>query len=111
MEQPSPALFQQVRTLVNDYLDSKITLAFIAETLDISLTRLTLQFRKTTGISIHDYVMQSRLRKAHQMILKTNNSLTDIALEVGFSSQAHLTTAYKQSYKLTPLKARKQELR
>jgi AraC family transcriptional regulator len=108
MERSSPALFQQVRTLINENLDSKITLAYIAETLDISLTRLTMQFRNTTGITVHEYVLQVRLRKANQLLLKTDKSLSDIAFEVGFSSQAHLTTAYKQYYGLTPLKARNQ---
>lgn len=109
MERPSPVLFQQVRALVNDNLDSKITLTFLADSLGISLTRLTKQFKQTTGISVHDYVLQVRLRKAHQLLQRTDKSLTDIAFETGFSSHAHLTTTYKRYYGLTLLAARKQK--
>lgn len=108
MLRPSPTLFQQVRMLINDNLDSKITLAFLAEMLDISVTRLTMQFKQTTDMSVHNYVLQVRLQKAQQLILKTNKSLTDIALETGFSSQAHLTTAFNQAYGITPFNARRQ---
>lgn len=49
------------------------------------------------------YIIAQRLRRARWLLMHTRNDITTIALETGFASHSHLTTAFKQHTGLTPL--------
>jgi len=60
------------------------------------------QFIQTgDGISPHQYVIQQRVERAKLMLSKTDLAIADIALQVGFSSQSHLTQQFKRATGLT----------
>ncbi|MGL4620489.1 helix-turn-helix domain-containing protein [Chroococcidiopsis sp.] len=52
-------------------------------------------FKRTIGISSYQYVIQQRVERAKLMLAKTNLAIAKIALQVGFSSQSHLTQQFK----------------
>jgi len=63
-------------------------------------------FRCAFGTSPMQYVITERLRVARWLLRHTQDSISSIAAETGFSSQSHLTTALKQHDGLTPKQAR-----
>ncbi|MCV9965788.1 AraC family transcriptional regulator [Pararhizobium sp. BT-229] len=67
------------------------------------LDRFTLarQFRSSLGTSPHRYLIMRRLERARAMI-GSGRSLVDIALETGFSDQAHFTRHFKKASGMTP---------
>lgn len=67
------------------------------------LDRFTLarQFRASLGTSPHRYLVMRRLERARGMI-GSGRSLVDIALETGFSDQAHFARHFKKAYGVTP---------
>jgi AraC-like DNA-binding protein len=67
------------------------------------LDRFTLarQFRASLGTSPHRYLVMRRLERARGMI-GSGKSLVDIALETGFSDQAHFTRHFKKANGMTP---------
>lgn len=64
--------------------------------------------QKNEGVSLHKYVVKQRLKKAYEQITTTRDSLEFVAVSCGFSSQSHLSTAFREEYKISPSVLRKQ---
>ncbi len=63
-------------------------------------------FKKHEGITLHKFIVQQRVQRAHELITTTHLSLDEIASTCGFSSQAHLSAAFKSFYGISPGKLR-----
>ncbi|SDO53539.1 AraC family transcriptional regulator [Afipia sp. GAS231] len=59
-------------------------------------------FTEMLGNSPHQYVLARRLSRAYELIAKGKHPLAEIAYTVGFSSQAHMTTAFYKRFGVTP---------
>jgi AraC-like DNA-binding protein len=87
------------------YLDARIfepvTMAAAAEEIAASPTTLARSFADVFGIAPHAYVLGRRLDAARDRILD-GQPLVDVAVEVGFADQAHLTRRFRQFLGTTP---------
>ena len=63
-------------------------------------------FLKHMGVSMHQYVLETRLEEAKKLLISTTIQLSEIAEKCGFNSNAHLTACFKQNYNISPLKYR-----
>ncbi|WGV25810.1 helix-turn-helix domain-containing protein [Halotia branconii] len=97
---------QQVLDYINTHLDRDLSLAEIAEVINISPTYFASLFKQATKIPPHQYVIQQRVERAKSMLSKTDLAIADIALQVGFSSQSHLTQQFKRLTGMTPKQVR-----
>ncbi|NJK54242.1 MAG: helix-turn-helix transcriptional regulator [Leptolyngbyaceae cyanobacterium SU_3_3] len=97
---------QQAIDYIHTYLDRDLSLAELASVVNISHTYFASLFKRATGISPHQYVIQQRVERAEVMLKKTDLAIADIALQVGFSSQSHLTQQFKRVTGLTPKQVR-----
>lgn len=99
-------------TRVLKYIDANIgepiTLAHLAAAAGLSRMYFAKQFRAATGIRPHDYVLRKRIERAQQMLAKPA-ALVDIALSVGFQTQAHFTTVFKRFVGTTPCQWRREQ--
>jgi AraC family transcriptional regulator len=59
-------------------------------------------FRRAFGITPHRYIITRRVEKAKSMLRDSHQSLAQVALACGFSSQAHLTVSFKRVAGTTP---------
>jgi AraC family transcriptional regulator len=85
----------------------RLTLATIARAIDCSVFHLCRSFRRATGLTLHDYRNQLRLRLALERLEQGERELTQLALEFGYSSHSHFTAAFHRSFDLPPSAARK----
>ena len=60
------------------------------------------QFRVSTGIRPHEYLLRRRIERARDLLLQHDSSIADIALSVGFQAQSHFTTVFKRFMGDTP---------
>ena len=97
---------QQAIDYIHTHLDQELSLGQIAGVINISPTYFASLFKRATGISPHQYVIQQRVEQAKMMLSKTDLAITDIALQVGFSSQSHLTQQFKRFTGMTPKQVR-----
>jgi len=67
------------------------------------------QFRATTGMRPHEFVLRKRIERAQRMLAETSEALVDIALSVGFQTQAHFTTVFKKIAGYTPYQFRREQ--
>jgi AraC family transcriptional regulator len=93
------------------YIDANIgeaiTLANLAAAAGLSRMYFAKQFRAATGIRPHDYVLRKRIERAQQMLAEPA-ALVDIALSVGFQTQAHFTSVFKRFVGNTPCQWRRE---
>ncbi|VEP11397.1 AraC family transcriptional regulator [Hyella patelloides LEGE 07179] len=92
----------QVTDYINDHLTQSIKLEDLATYLEISRFHFSRLFKKSTGISPHQYVMQQRVELAKRLLKKADKSLADVALDCGFNSQSHLGKYFRQMTGMTP---------
>lgn len=86
--------------------EKKWGLAALAGALECSPFHLTRMFREYVGMPLHRYQLQMRLARAIDLLLDTNQQLTTIALDLGFSSHSHFTVSFRQSTGFTPHRLR-----
>jgi AraC-like DNA-binding protein len=60
------------------------------------------QFRAATGLRPHEYLLRRRIERAQELLRREPISLSDVALSVGFQTQAHFTTVFKRFVGRTP---------
>jgi AraC family transcriptional regulator len=87
---------------VENRLDQPIALRSLADVAGLSPMHFARRFRQATGMSPHAYVTGRRVAKAREALADRRRALAQIALDCGFSSQAHLTTVFGQAVGLTP---------
>ncbi len=97
---------QQVLDYIHTHLDRDLSLTELAEVINISPTYFASAFKQAIDISPHQYVIQQRVEQAKLMLSKTDLAIADIALQVGFSSQSHLTQQFKRLTGMTPKQIR-----
>jgi len=97
-----PRLLRRVLERMQADLSANIDLATLAAESSYSRAHLLRTFRAATGQSPHRYQIELRLAKAQALIASRSMPLIDIALACGFSSHAHLTTAFRSRFGLSP---------
>jgi AraC family transcriptional regulator len=100
------AQLRQAIDYIHSHLDRDLSLAELASVINISPTYFANLFKQAMGISPHQYVIQQRVEQAKLMLSKTDLAIADIALQVGFSSQSHLTQQFKRFTGVTPKQVR-----
>ncbi len=89
-------------------LDGPLTVQAMARLLGLSEGYFMRAFKQATGKSPHSYLIDRRLARARALMRDSTAELTDITYRCGFSSQAHMTHAFKQRLGTTPATLRKQ---
>jgi AraC-like DNA-binding protein len=97
---------KKVIAYVEAHLPEKILLTDMAAVAGISRMHFASQFRHAVGCRPHDYVLLCRLERAQALLRRDNPSLVDVALDVGFQTQAHFSTVFKRIVGATPGKWR-----
>ena len=102
----SPALsksrFNRVREYIDANLSHDISLTDLAGVAGLSRMHFAGQFRRTTGLQPHRYLLQQRIEQAKGLLRTTDHRLVEIALSVGFKTQSHFTTVFKRFVGQTP---------
>jgi len=84
-----------------------LTLTRIARALDCSVFHLCRSFRRATGLTLHAYRDEIRLRMALERLEHGERDLSRLALDLGYSSHSHFSAAFRQRFAIAPSAARK----
>jgi AraC-like DNA-binding protein len=91
-----------IRHHLLEHWAERLTLAELARVAGCSVWHLCSIFRAEVGLSVHAYIKRLRLRHALEFIDNDEANLTRLALECGFSSHSHFTSAFKREFGTTP---------
>lgn len=102
---------------IKSYIIQKVHHENDAQTINLSeqLSRLLLRdyssisktFSHSTGITIEQYMLNQRIEKVKELLSYQEMSVSEIALELGFSSVAHLSNQFKKITGMTPSEFKK----
>lgn len=87
---------------IDDNFNSNISNTQLAEKAGYHPYHLNRLFKKATGMSIHQYILNVRIEKAKEYLLNTELSVADISVLCGFGSPYHLSNAFKKKVSLSP---------
>ena len=89
---------------INEHYTENLTLQDIASAAGLSATYFSTVFKKTTGISLWDYINSKRIDKAIQLILSEdhNRNMIFVAEECGFNNTANFNKAFRKYTGMTP---------
>ena len=99
---------QQIVQYVNRNFQQNISLSSLAEELFLSPSTLSRFFKKNTGIYFVDYVNQVRARFGLMELIYSDASITEIAVNSGFSNLSVFSRIFKEIYGMTPTDYRRQ---
>ena len=87
---------------IQDRLSAELTVSGIAKVVGISVYHFIRLFRESTGKSPYQYVIDVRVRKAKELLATRKLTIAEVAYEVGFVDQSHLTRYFKRAFGITP---------
>ncbi|HEV7777832.1 MAG TPA: AraC family transcriptional regulator [Luteibacter sp.] len=87
---------------VESHLDEDLTLAELARVAGFSLSHFKPLFKQAIGVPVHRFVLERRVERARIRLLEGGMSLTDIALEAGFSHPSHMARCMRRVLGLSP---------
>lgn len=98
-----PRFVEVARGIIDDcFADhARTSLGSLAAEASVSAFHLVREFKRATGLSPHQYVIQTRVRRAAELLAR-GLPISDIAATVGFADQAHLTTSFRRHLGATP---------
>lgn len=101
---------KQIINYLNENYNQKISLEQIAHNMYLSPVYISKIFKEETGESPINYLINIRLEKARDILVKTDNSsIKSIANEVGYEDVYHFSKLFKKYYGISPLYYRKRE--
>jgi two-component system response regulator YesN len=91
--------------------DQQLTLAMVAKTACLSVSRMAHLFKEQMDITIIDYLTNVRINHAKRLLLSSEKSCTTICFEVGYNNQSYFTRTFKELVGITPKQYRMQNIR
>lgn len=95
-------VIEAARDVIARRFKDDLSLSDIASEVQSSVFHLSRIFKARTGFSLHAYRNQLRLRSALDRLRQPGADLTNIALDLGFSSHSHFTDAFRRAFGKTP---------
>lgn len=97
---------RELLTFIHENYTTEISLDEIADAASLSKSECCRFFKKHMDMTIFDYILYYKIQKSLPM-LSGDQSITDTALSVGFSSASYYTQIFKRYMKCTPLQYKK----
>jgi len=106
--QSSSTTVSQIMDYIKENFDKPLNNEMLSSMSGYHEYHLNRLFMKHVGTSVHKYILNIRINEAKKLLLTTEQSLTYIAEKVGFNSNTHFSSYFKQVIGISPLEFRKQ---
>lgn len=93
---------RRVVEYIEAHLDEDLTLAELARVAGFSLSHFKPLFRAATGLPVHRFVLERRVERARLLLVEGRKTVTEIALEAGFSHASHMARCLRRVLGVTP---------
>ena len=97
----NPHLVKAIQ-IMNDSIERPRSPAVIAAEIGISTRQLERLFGRHLNCSPKKYLMDLRLQRARNLLVQTDQSVTEVALACGFESPGHFARVYRTRFGITP---------
>lgn len=97
---------EAVRFIKSNF-DVDLDFTGLAETLNLSASRLRYLFKQQTGVSFRKYLRQERMKRARRLLETSFLSVKETARRSGITDTSHFVKDFKKEFGLTPARYRK----
>jgi AraC-like DNA-binding protein len=101
------ANLHSARSILDTQYADAPTIIQLARKVGVNKQKLTRGFKYIFGLTVYDYLLSVRMARARTLLLETELSITQIALEVGYEYAGNFTTAFKRYFGVPPNVMRK----
>jgi len=101
---------RKIDRYVRAHLERPVQIEELAQLIPLSVSHFCRAFKETFGDPPHAYLIRLRLETAQQLMLATDDPISQIALASGFADQAHLSKQFRRVVGETPSAWRRRNL-
>ncbi len=98
----APFTLRKVLSLIEEGLSDELRVQDLANAANLSRSHFTRAFHAATGEAPQEFIISRRIARARELLASSDKTVGEIAAAAGFSSQAHLSTAFKKRLGLSP---------
>lgn len=103
-----PRRLRMLTDFLEEHLSDTISIDEMAALVGVSSRHLIRTFEQSTGETPHRYVVGRRVDRAKQLLSRSEDSITDVALSCGYGSIQHFSTAFRRETGVSPSRYRQQ---
>ncbi len=103
----SGAQLRRALEYIDEGLNLKLTGKGIATVAGLSKYHFGKAFKQSTGMTLHSYVLNRRMRRSRELLVRSDLPLAAVAEAAGFSNQSHLTALFSTRIGMSPRAYRK----
>lgn len=93
---------RKIMQFIEEHLTETIKVDQLAALTKLSKTYFSRVFKAAYGESPYNYILRRRMELAKELIVETDDALSEIALDCGMADQAHLCKTFKKVFGTTP---------
>jgi sigma-54 dependent transcriptional regulator, acetoin dehydrogenase operon transcriptional activator AcoR len=93
---------RRVIEFISANIGGPISLDDLAGAADMSRYHFHRQFKKSLGMTPHDYILHNRIERAKSLLIGSTLPLIEVARDVGFVDQSHFTSTFRRLTSMTP---------
>jgi len=93
---------RRVTDFIRSHIDEAIPLERLAAAAAVSTFHFHRQFKRSTGMTPHQYIVHMRTERAKELLSRSNLPLAEVAVQSGFADQSHFTSTFRRSTSMTP---------
>ena len=97
-----PWQLRLAKSYIEEYFRQDISLAELANLTHLSQSRFSRAFRISTGVPPYSWALRRRVEAAEHLLASTDIPVSEIAVQVGFADQSHLTKTFRRARGTTP---------
>jgi AraC family transcriptional regulator len=98
----SPSQRRRLIDFIEAHLDQDLSIARLAGAAAVSASHFKTLFKRTTGMPVHQYVIQRRVERARTLLARGDFPASQVALASGFAHQSHMARAMRRLLGVTP---------
>ncbi|MDD6678406.1 MAG: response regulator [Firmicutes bacterium] len=102
----SRSVIERAKQYIAEHYMEDIGRTVIAQEVMLAPNYLSMLFHKETGQTIREYINLCRVEEAKKIMAFTNDSITDVAMQVGFDNISYFSTVFKKYTNSSPAEYR-----
>ncbi|MDZ4742445.1 MAG: AraC family transcriptional regulator [Verrucomicrobiota bacterium] len=87
---------------IHEHLYDPLSVPELAVIANLSVSRFKARFKEETGFPPAEYVLRRKLEQGKKLLSQNKDSITNIAINLGFSSSQYFATVFQRYTTLTP---------
>jgi AraC family transcriptional activator of pobA len=99
---PTDATVEALRRLIEDHFRRERYIAFYAERLAMTPDRLNDHIKRAIGVTAGHLIRQRMLTEAKRQLVFTNQAITEVSYDLGFSDPSHFARFFRKNTGMTP---------